>query len=192
MTFHRQVLAAGFLAVALTGYGCQKPADENVQAARENNADDKVGLSQADAAFLKQAEVDSIKERSIARNALEKSQNGDVRDYADMLVDDHSKALENAVDLLEKKGMPQPDGLPEAKQEALGKLDGATGPGFDREFVNMMVMDHEKAISAFRTHQGVAQDADVKEYIDDTLPTLEKHLEKARELQGKLGGARSE
>jgi putative membrane protein len=190
MTFHRHIFAVGILATALVGFGCQRPQDEDVQAARETNPtapdDTNAPLSEADKAFLNQAQTDSIKERSIARVALDKSRNEDVRDYAEMIVDDHTEALDQAVKLMNEKGIPQPNNLPEAKHEAEAKLSSLSGPAFDREFASMMVQDHEKAVEAFRNEQNTAQNADVKEYASDLLPTLEKHLQNARDLQGKL------
>jgi putative membrane protein len=50
-----------------------------------------------------------------------------------------------------------------------------------------MVTDHQKAINEFRREAASAQNADVRDYAKDVLPTLEKHLKDAQDLQGKLG-----
>src|SRR5437879_10600852 len=102
--FTAGALGAGlFLAVA----GCQQ-SDRNVQAARETapgtaNTTSKAVLNDSDRDFLKKAEDGDIKERNIGRVVLEKSQNKDVKDYAQMLVDDHTKDLRRAVDLMNQK-----------------------------------------------------------------------------------------
>ena len=183
--------AAGVLGAALllTMSGCQR-SDENVQAARETTADTgdrtKALLNDADRTFLKKAEEGDIKERNIGRWMLEKSQNKDVRDYAQMLVDDHSKDLRNLVDLMNQKGMPQPKGLPEVKHESMEKLEGLSGSALDRQFTILMVEDHQKDVIEFRNKANTAQDKDVKDYAMNTVSTLQKHLKKAQDLQDKL------
>ena len=171
------------LVLGLAATGCQR-SEENVQAARENT--DNRALTDADRNFLKKNEMDNIKQQNLARAVLEKSKNSDVRDYAQMLADDHTKALDDLVDLMNKKGMAQPKALPEAKHEALSKLNNLSGPAFDREFVNLMLEDHERTIAEFRQQESMTQDKDVKDYVRHMRPALEKHLRKAHEIAGKL------
>ncbi len=144
-------------------------------------------ITGADKDFVLQAEKDGIQERVLGRMAQEQSQNDAVKDYGKMLVKDHSDALQKLVDLMNKNGMQQPKGLPEERSEAVKKLQGLSGPGFDKEFVNMMVKDHQKAVDEFRHVAATAQNADVRDYAKNTLPTLEKHLKDAQDLQSKLG-----
>lgn len=172
--------------------GCQRNGD-NVQAAREPDMpaakapSNTNTLTVADKDFVMQAEKDNIQERVLGRMAEEKSQNSDVKDYGKMLVRDHNNALQKLVDLMEKNGIPQPKGLPEERNEAVEKVQGLSGAAFDKEFVNMMVADHEKAVDTFRHEAATAQNPDVRDYAKNVLPTLEKHLKDAQELQGKLG-----
>jgi putative membrane protein len=162
--------------------GCQRSSD-NVQAARETSA-----LTDADRHFLDKAEQDNLQERELGRMVVQKTQNSDVRDYGQMLVDDHTKALKDLVDLMKDKGMAQPKGLPKVEHEAMAKLKGMSGAEFDREFVNMMVRDHQDAVKEFQHESNLAQDYDVKMYANHVLPVLQKHLQKAQELQGKISG----
>ena len=119
--------------------------------------------------------------------AHEQSQNSAVRDYGKALVKDHNDALQKLVDLMKKNGIPQPKGLPEERSEAVKKMQGLSGAAFDREFVNLMVTDHQKAVDTFRHVAATAQNADVRDYAKSVLPTLEKHLKDAQDLQHKIG-----
>ena len=186
MRLNLRILSTGVLSVLLSIalFGCQR-SGENVQAARDN----KTVLSDSDKNFLMKEEKDNIAEQEIGRFAAEKTQNKDVKDYAQMLVDDHTKALNDLVDLMNKKGMAQPNGLPKVEHDAMNKLNGLSGADFDREFINMMVEDHQKAVSEFRQEKDMAQDKDVKSYADNVLPVLEKHLQKAQELQRNLASS---
>src|SRR5437879_5338624 len=120
--------AIGILAAALSlpVLGCQQ-SNQNVQAARETtNSEDRghnVVLNDADKNFLKRAEEDNIKEENLGRVAVQKTRNSDVKSYAQMLVDEHTKALKDLVDLMNQKGMRQPRSLPKLQHEALSKLN---------------------------------------------------------------------
>ena len=168
--------------LGLSMAGCQR-SNDNVQAARETSA-----LTDADRHFLDRADRDNLEEQELGRVVLEKTKNSDVRDYAQMLVDDHTKALKDIVDLMKDKRIAQPKGLPEAEHAAWNKLKGMSGAEFDREFINMMVRDHQDAVKEFQHESNMAQDYDVKMYANHVLPALQKHLQKAQELQEKISG----
>lgn len=143
----------------------------------------------ADRSFIMQAEKDNIEERMLGRLAREKSQNSGVQDYGKMLSQDHGAALQKLVALMNKYGISQPPTLPEERKDAVNDVKGLSGQAFDRKFVDMMVQDHQKAIADFQHAASVAQNNDVKKYAQDQIPVLQKHLDKAKELQGKLEGA---
>lgn len=177
------------LLLTLTAVGlfaCQRHGENRVEAAGEENkslADRRLAINQADKAFIIDAEKANLQERFLGRLAVEKSQNQRIKDYGQMLADDHSRALRNLVDLMQQKGMNQPTTLPKAREEAFDQFKGLSGPAFDAEFINMMIQDHEKAVDMFKHEVSTAQDNDVRKYASDLLPALEKHLQKALELK---------
>ena len=79
--------------VAIIGFSCQR-SPQNVQAAGDTlqtgNGGKDVLMTPYERQFMKEAEENDIKERNLGRFVLEKSQNSDVRGYAQMLVDDHA------------------------------------------------------------------------------------------------------
>ena len=114
MKLKMRFFAAGVVGtVLLLAVSACQQSGQNVQAAREARSDSgnrtsKAVLSDSDRDFLKKAEDSDIKERNIGRFILEKSQNKDVKDYAQMLVDDHTKDLRRVVDLIIKKACLNP------------------------------------------------------------------------------------
>jgi putative membrane protein len=62
------------------------------------------------------------------------------------------------------------------------KLKGAA---FDRRYAHEMVLGHTKAIAEYKRAAENAQNADIKAYATQTLPTLEKHLQAAKDLEKK-------
>ncbi|HLH30305.1 MAG TPA: DUF4142 domain-containing protein [Terriglobia bacterium] len=188
--------------MAVFGLAACQRGNDNVQAAREpepatNPAPSSTPaesapvatantLTGADRDFVKQAEKDNLQERVLGRMAQEQSQNNDVKSYGKMLVKDHNDALQQLVDLMNKNGMPQPKTLPEERTDAIKKMEGLKGAAFDKEFVNMMVEDHQKAIDLFQKEANTAQNSDVRDYAKDVLPTLQKHLKDAKNLLSKI------
>ena len=65
------------------------------------------------------------------------------------------------------------------------------GPAFDHRFVQETVTGHTKAIPEYQKEANNGQNADIKAYVNQALPTLQKHLEQARDLQKSKGGAQS-
>jgi putative membrane protein len=192
MEIFKSFIRVSFLVMLLgtLSVGCER-SGQNVQAARENASSNDHGvnakaLREPDKRFIIETEQHNIKERSLGRVVVQKSTNSDVKEYAQMLVDDHTKALNDLVKLVENVGMNQPAGLPEVKDEAQDRLNGLSGPTFDREYINLMVKDYEQAISKFKSQETAAQDQSVRDYAKHILPVLQKHVNKAPELQGKL------
>jgi putative membrane protein len=143
-------------------------------------------LTGADRDFVLKAEKADIQERVLGRMAEEKSQNSDIKSYGKTVGRDHNQNLEKLVDLMIKDGMGQPKTLPEERSEAVKKIQGLSGTAFDREFLNLMVQDHKKAIAAFNDAVDTSSNAGVRDYAKNTLPMLEKHLKDAQELQNKM------
>ena len=156
-----------------------------VQAAREDRPPNATPAEQDFMMKTAQADLSAI---DIAGLAMQKSHNSDVKDFANMIQSDHTNALEDLTDLMKDKNVPQPRTMsPETKMD-IEKMTGLSGAEFDREFVNMMVADHQKMVEMFRDQAAIAQNPDVKKYAEDLLPKLEMHLEKAQKLQSKLFG----
>ena len=53
--------------------------------------------------------------------------------------------------------------------------------------MNAMVTDHTKDVSEFKRESEKGQDPDVKSWASSTLPTLEEHLQNAKEARRSAG-----
>lgn len=68
--------------------------------------------------------------------------------------------------------------------EALGKTSGRK---FDQEFLRHIIVDHTAMIVLFDAESKVVSDDELKEWVNKTIPMLQAHLAKAKELQEKIG-----
>jgi putative membrane protein len=189
MTATRQRLLV-YLIVVIAAVGltaCNR--DHTVEAAREDRQQPTGTPAEQD--FMMKAAQANMAEIEIARFAMQKSQNSDVKDYANMIQSDHTSALEDLTDLMKEKGVSLPRTLnPETKMD-IEKMTALSGADFDREFANMMVADHQKVIEMYRDEANIVENPDVLKYAEDMLPKLEMHLEKGQRLQSRLfGGGR--
>src|SRR5438874_2915680 len=155
----------------------------SVEAARE---DRPPSVTAAEQDFMKKATEANLSEINVARLAVQKSDNTDVKDYANMIQKDHTGALEDLTDLMKDKNVPEPKTLAADTQQDVTRMNALTGPEFDREFINKMVADHQKAVEMFRDEAAGAMNPDVKKYVENVLPKLEMHLDKAQRLQSTL------
>ena len=123
-----------------------------------------------------------VAEVELGRLAVERGTNAEIKQFAQQMIEDHSKAGEKLKKLAQQKKVTlSSEILPQAKQtkEALAKLSGVQ---FDQAYVKTMVEMHEKDVTAFEAVAKTATDADVKMFATETLPTLKHHLQMIREL----------
>jgi len=204
MRKHLQTLAVFYGCVLLLGLnGCERGTNKTVQAEPETNnaqpaptaeSTNKPGttpnsgnlIEGSDKDFIMQAEKDNLQERILGRLAQDKSQNEAIKNYGEMLAQDHSAALRKLVDLMEKYGIAQPKGLPEERKEALQELNGASGAAFDRKFIDLMIRGHEKAVADFQNRSTTVKNSDLRTYIEDQIAVLTKHLNEAKEIRSRL------
>ena len=134
-----------------------------------------------DHAFLKKAQEGDNSETALGNMAARKGASEGTRAFGKMLATDHTKGKAQAVAVAKAEGAPVTDDMaPEAKAEAT-KLQGLSGPAFDREFARYMVQDHKTDISDFEK-QAANGDKATADLARQTLPVLRKHLATAEHL----------
>jgi len=138
-------------------------------------------------AFVRAAAASDLYEMEASRLAEQRSQNTEVKRFAQHMLRDHGKTTG------ELKGMlPQLQGvsaqqiatsLDRQHQALLEQLQGVQGAEFDRAFVRQQVQSHQAAVDLFRAYAQSGDDARLKQWATQTLPSLEEHLREAQQLQ---------
>ncbi len=124
-------------------------------------------------------------EVEVSQLAGQKASDPAVKSYADMLVKQHTQANKELKQLAASKGLALPAKPPREKQAAIDRLSKMEGSAFDRQYVRMVgISDHQADIKLFEKASQNARDAELKAWIDKTLPTLREHLQAARNLPG--------
>ena len=138
-------------------------------------------LSSSDESFLRKAAAGGAAEVELGNLAKDRAPDPDVKQFAQKMVTDHSRANDELKRLAQKKGVTisdMPDSTSKRELDRLSKLSGAE---FDKAYSKLMVSDHEKDVSEFEKESKNAKDPDVKDFAAKTLPTLRDHLRMARE-----------
>jgi putative membrane protein len=91
--------------------------------------------------------------------------------------------------LAQGKGLAATAALEPEHKAAQDHLSKLSGEAFDRAYMQHMVKDHQKDVSLYRKQATGASDPDVKQFASATLPTLQKHLQRAQEIEQIVGGS---
>ena len=146
-------------------------------------------LSSSDKKFIMETGQGGMMEVELAKLAVDKASNEEVKQFAQRLVDDHTKANDELMALASQKGVTIPHDE-KAMMKGKDKLSKLSGADFDREFISLMVKDHTKEVKEFEDVSTKAKDTDVKDWAAKTLPTLREHLQMARDINGKVAVTR--
>lgn len=160
-----------------------KPADKSVK---------KTKLSDEEKAILAHMHHVNVMEIDLGKVA-QKRGTAAVKRYGETMVRDHSAADKEVVSLAKRHGIAKlPADTPKTEVEQqerkqtrdnIAKLKKLKGPDFDREYLRMMVEDHEKELAKSDVALATAMDAELKQLIETNKPMLQRHADAARDLQ---------
>jgi putative membrane protein len=139
-------------------------------------------LKHADRSFVKKAAKSGMAEVNISRVAVERTSNQQVREFAQMMVADHTKANTKLADLASSKGVMLPMGDDDDTADWAKK----DVKDFDEDYIDKMVSDHKDAVDLFEKEAKKGDDPDLAAFARETLPTLQQHLAKANALKEML------
>lgn len=136
----------------------------------------------SDARNLKALAEANLAEIEAGKLAAEKATNADVKKFAQQMVDEHGKQLQEIRKIAQAKKIELP-AAPDAKHKrALEKLQSLSGADFDRRYMRMQIAEHRDARRlAERTAKGAA-DADLKAAAQKAAPAIQEHQKMAEAL----------
>ena len=124
--------------------------------------------------------------------AVKKAKNNEVKDFAQMMITDHSGVNQQASSLAKKLSVVPKENhissslLKDAKG-VMGKLKKLSGQEFDKEYMNREVAYHEAVLAAIdKTLIPNAKNAELKGLIEKVRPAIAAHLEHAKHIQASL------
>jgi putative membrane protein len=142
--------------------------------------------------FIQEQIADGQAEVELGRLAQERAANAQVKEFAQMMVRDHTQAGSELKQIAARHNLQPATGEHDDHRDLQQRLAKLNGAEFDREYINAMVDDHEKAVSAVEDKTEGNENADVKQWAAKTLPTLRQHLDRAKQIKETLDRSKTE
>ena len=164
----------------------EQPVQENQVQPQQNGAA-QTEVQEQDRQFAQQAAADNEAELKFATLAEQKAEADAVKDYAAMLVEDHTQAGDDLKQIAEEAGLTLDTQIPEEALKAHEEMGTLSGAEFDQAFMEKMVSDHEKAVALYEKQASEGQHAPLKQFASSKVDTLRTHLDQARQIERQMG-----
>jgi putative membrane protein len=138
--------------------------------------------SMTDQQFVDFAAQTDMTEANLGQLATDQASAPGVKDYALMLVRDHTADYTQLSTVAGKANLAIPKGLDAAHDKMIAPFRNLKGAAFDHRYIQEMIAGHTKAIEVYSKEAANAQSEDLKAYATQTLPVLQKHLDGAKDL----------
>ena len=182
------VLVLGLISVGCSSTNKASTPDTAAQpnSGAASSSSSNSATSNPDQDFVTKAAQGNSAEIALGKMVAAKTKDPNVKQFAQMMVKDHTTALNQLQEVAQSKNLNLNDNLPEDAKELQTKLSSDTGKQLDKDYMNGMVEDHQKDVQEFTNESQNAKDPDVKQWASKTLPVLQKHLQKAEQIDAKL------
>jgi putative membrane protein len=142
-------------------------------------------IDHKDHEFIMKAAQGGMAEVELGQLALKQASSDEVKQFAQRMVDDHSKANDELKGLAASKSVTLSMNVGKENKSTMDKLAKLSGADFDRQYMKHMVKAHNMTIALFEKEAKSGKDAETKAWAEQTLPTLREHQTMARDVAGK-------
>lgn len=144
----------------------------------------------ADKAFLKKAAIGDTAEIQLGQMAEEKASDPKVHAFGQRMVKDHSQNDDLLKNLAQEQHIALPTELDPEHQNAKDALSKKSGSQFDQDYMKLMLHEHQKTVATFKHEAQTGHDQTVKTFAQQSLPTLESHLQEAQQIESQLNAGK--
>lgn len=127
--------------------------------------------------FMIQAAQGGMAEVQMAQLALKKTSSQKVRDFAQMMVKDHSDLNAKLTPMATQMGVSLPTRLSSADAGALSRLSRQSGSAFDRSYMATQKSAHTKAMALFQEAGSQADNGGLRAFFDQNAAIIANHME---------------
>ena len=142
------------------------------------------GPAMSDQEFVNFAAQTDMVEANLGQLAQSAAASQSVRDYAQMLVTDHTNDFHQLSGVARQAGFSVPGAIDaEHNKTMIGPFQKLKGVTFDHRYIKEMIDGHSKGIAIYKKEAADARNPALKSYADQALSVLEKHLAGAKNLE---------
>ncbi|WP_170117652.1 DUF4142 domain-containing protein [Chitinophaga ginsengisoli] len=185
LTFFATTLLAAWMLQACNGGNNHAKHEDAVDSAQAVNKE-TAPVDKESSDFAVEAANGGMMEVEAGKMAQERAVSQRVKDFAAMMVRDHSKANDELKALAQSKNITLPDSVSGDAKDHIDKMAKMSGRDFDKHYMDMMVDDHDKDVDKFDKAAGKLSDPDLKTWASNTLPTLRVHQDSAKAIKDAL------
>lgn len=145
------------------------------------------GAAMAPQEFVSQAAASDMFEIETSRVAANQAQDPKVKQFAQMLVADHTKST-NELKTIAASLQPAVTVAPTLRADMQSKLDAlksAEGAEFDRLYMSQQIPAHQEALTLHRSFADAGQEQQLKTFASKTADVVQKHLTEAQAIAPK-------
>ena len=187
-------LVAMMAVAALSFQACNNAAKDSkdtadsVNTVKDSTTDGSTGIAvdENDSKFATAVANGGMAEVALGKIAAEKATNAQVKDFANMMVTDHTKANEELMGIAKTKNITLPVAPDEEHQKMMTDISAKTGKDFDKAYVDAMVDGHKKTASLLEDGSKNCKDTDLMAFATKTLPVVKAHLAKIEAIQSSM------
>lgn len=139
--------------------------------------------------FMMMAAMSDMFEIESSELALENAQSEDVKEFAQMMISDHTANTQKLMQTVEAGGgeMQKPEELDDRHQAMIDQLEGASGDAFDAAYIDAQVQAHQEAVALMSSYAENGDNESLKEFASEALPVVQSHLEMVQKMdQGSM------
>jgi putative membrane protein len=133
--------------------------------------------SSADKTFIEDSSQGSLFEVNVAKLALEKSKDPNVRKFAERMITDHEKLIEQMKPIAMQYHVKTPTGPSIADRAKYEELKLKSGTDFDRAYVEAMVKDHNEDLQKFIAEENSTQVPELKATVAKGEKVIREHTQ---------------
>jgi putative membrane protein len=187
-------------AFAFQGCGGKKDAKDNADSlnqAKDTTKKDSAAKDTAskagamavatdDSKFATDAANLGLAEVALGKLAEQKATNAQVKNFAEMMVKDHSKANDELMAIAKAKNITLPAAPDAEHQKKMEELSKLAGKDFDKSYVEAMVDGHKKTLDLMKMGEKDCKDAELKAFATKTAPVVQMHLDAINKIQSSM------
>lgn len=115
-------------------------------------------------------------EVELAKLAQEKGKTQEIKDFAAMMVKDHTAANNKLKQLAAANDVTLPDDTTLMQKATKKKLEVQAANDFDESYIRQQIKAHEDTAALLKKEMSGGDDVDAKRFAHEILPTVEAHL----------------
>jgi putative membrane protein len=169
----------------------QQPGMSPMNQNPEMNAPANGQTTSQDKMFVEDALKGGMAEVQLGQLALQKSSNDDVKQFAQKMVDDHTKLGDQMKSVAQQIGVKTPEGPSKKDKALMAKLQALNGNEFDQAYIKDMVKDHKKDLDDFKMEAQNGSNPQVKDAANQGSQVIAQHLEMIQQIAQKNGSTAS-